>query len=144
MKVVNLKLLIVLLAALVTSLLNNNPLFAQANFAGGKGGGYGLLEVKTDMTSVGDELNTSFEATIFPNPIEKNQVLRVRLNGVEQKSKVKIVISDMIGFQVFVQEMEVTTEFDIHLPYEKLTKGIYLISFQYSKNKITRRLSYLG
>jgi hypothetical protein len=114
----------------------------QASFVGGLGGGYSMVEVTTGTTGIVDIPTNSFEVTIFPNPVSKNQVLKAKINGFEKNSKIKIVVSDMIGFQIFIQEVDIASEISINLPFEKLSKGIYLISFQHSKNKITRRFSY--
>jgi len=123
-------------------LLGSSNLKGQASFIGGLGGGYSMVEVTTGTTGIVEIPTNSFEVTIFPNPVSKNQVLKAKVSGFEKNSKIKIVVSDMIGFQIFIQEVDVASEISINLPFEKLSKGIYLISFQHSKSKITRRFSY--
>jgi hypothetical protein len=123
-------------------LLLSTTIKGQASYVGGLGGGYSMVEVTTGTTGIEDIPNSSFEVIIYPNPLSKNQILKAKINGFEKNSKIKVVVSNMIGLQVFIQEFDVASEISINLPFEKLSKGIYLISFQHSKNKITRRFSY--
>jgi hypothetical protein len=117
---------------------------AQAHYSGGAGGGYASTAIG-NSTSVflGDSLtNKSFDVTIFPNPLTSADILKAKLTGINQTEKVSIVVTDMIGTRLLVEKVDVSDEIVINLPFERLSKGIYLITFQYNNHKITRRFNF--
>lgn len=117
---------------------------AQAHYSGGAGGGYASTTIGSS-TSVffGDSLsNKSFDVTIFPNPLTSTDILKAKLSGIKHTEKVSIVVTDMIGTRLLVEKVDVSDEIVINLPFERLSKGIYLITFQHNNHKITRRFNF--
>ncbi len=133
-----------LIGFLLFALCANN-VKAQANYNGGQAGGYASVSVSL-LTSVaiGDSFVTQpFEASVYPNPLKKGQVLKYRIRNVDFGSKVTVMVSDILGNRLLTQEIEVNIDdSELALPQEKMAKGIYLITFQSAKSKITRRISY--
>lgn len=128
------------LLALCTSLAS-----AQANYNGGQAGGYASVSVSLGTSvAIADSLTTRpFDASVFPNPLKKGQPLKYRIRNAVAGSKVTVMISDLLGNRLLVKELEVSFEdSELPLPYEKMARGIYLITFQNAKSKITRRVSY--
>lgn len=122
-----------------------NPASAQANYNGGQAGGYASVSVLLGTSvAIGDSLTTpQFEASVFPNPLKKGQALKYRIRNVGSGSKVTVMISDILGNRLLVKELEVSfDDSELAIPHEKMAKGIYLITFQSAKSKITRRVSY--
>jgi hypothetical protein len=117
---------------------------AQAAYSGGAGGGYASVSVSmnTAVFPADPFSNSTFEVTIYPNPLGKDQIFKAKISGFNANSKLKITISDMIGYQIHFEEVDVSSEVTINLPYERLTKGIYLVTFQHNNTKVTRRFSY--
>ena len=127
------------IALLAISLLFglNFSLYAQANYSGGSGGGYSFYSIST-VTSIQSELELEkkgFDASIFPNPLKSTDVLKARLTGFDAGQKVTVIVTDMIGSRLLVEEVEAASEVTINIPHERLTKGIYLITFQFPNSK---------
>ena len=72
----------------------------------------------------------AFDATLFPNPTNKNAMLQIKGNNI-QKSKYSISIKDVTG-KVLWQAMNQSGN-NISLPVENMASGIYFISIS---NKI--------
>jgi hypothetical protein len=122
-----------------------NKASAQANYNGGQAGGYASINVSfLSSVTIGDSLVArQFEASVYPNPIKKGQALKYRIRNVDFGSKVTVIVSDILGNRLLTQEIEVNIDdSELALPQEKMAKGIYLVTFQSSKSKITRRISY--
>ncbi len=117
---------------------------AQAGYQGGEGGGYGSLAISTGtVASLPDSLKTStFDVNVYPNPLRSNDIFKAKITGAKMGEKVTFIISDLIGTRIVVDQVEVTDEVIISIPSERLSKGIYLITFQYKNSKISRRFSY--
>lgn len=132
------------LLAIALTLGSSISLSAQANYSGGVGGGYSSVTIgNATIASLGDSLPTkTFDATVYPNPLSSNGVLKSRISGIEPGEKISVVVTNMIGSRIFSQEIEISNEITIDIPSEKLTKGIYLITFQFQNRKITRRFTY--
>jgi hypothetical protein len=118
---------------------------AQANYNGGQAGGYASVSVSLGTSvTIGDSFTTPlFEVSVFPNPLKKGQALKYRIRNVEYGSKVTVMVSDILGNRLLVKVLEVSfDDSELGIPHDKMTKGIYLITFQNAKSKITRRISY--
>lgn len=118
--------------------------YAQANYAGGQGGGYSSTTIgNSTLANLGDSLEIkTFDANIYPNPLTSSQTLKARITGIQQGEKVQVIVTNMIGSRILSQEFEVTNEISIEIPKEKLSKGIYLITFKHLSKKVTRRFSF--
>lgn len=131
---------------LVTGLIISSSitLSAQSNYYGGQGGGYSSVTIGNGtIATIGDSIATkNFDATVYPNPLSSSDVLKAKINGIEPGEKVSIVVTNMIGSKILTQEIEISSEIAIDIPSDKLTKGIYLITFQFQNKKITRRFSF--
>ena len=131
---------------LVTGLIISSSitLSAQANYTGGQGGGYSTITIGNGtIAALGDSIITkNFDATVYPNPLSSDGVLKARITGIQPGEKVLVVVTNMIGSRILSQEIEISSEITIDIPSNKLTKGIYLITFQFQNKKITRRFSY--
>lgn len=124
----------------------NSSLLAQANYSGGSGGGYSSYAISAS-TSIQTEIELSkksFDVSIFPNPLKSSDVLKAKISGVEARQKITVIVTDMIGSRLLVEEVEAASEITINIPHERLSKGIYLITFQIPNGKVTRRFSYGG
>ena len=117
---------------------------AQASYAGGQGGGYASTAISTGtFVNTNDTiLSSQFDANIYPNPLKGSEVLKAKLSGYEYGKKVTVIITDIIGSRLIVEEIDVSDEITINFPHDRLNKGIYLITFQYNNRRISRRLSY--
>ncbi len=118
--------------------------FAQANYSGGQGGGYAATSTNpTSFVNPDDSLfNEKFDANIYPNPLRANDKLKAKFSGFETGKKVSIIITDIIGSRLLVKEIETSEEITINFPKDRLSKGVYLVTFKYKNTKISRRLSY--
>jgi hypothetical protein len=118
--------------------------FAQANYSGGKGGGYASYSLNSGtFVNPADTLITSiFDVTVYPNPLRSNDVFKAKITGGNQNEKISIVVSDLIGTKLLVENVDLADEIIINIPFDRLSKGIYLITFQYNNHKITRRFSF--
>lgn len=127
----------------LTVLLGNN-VFGQAYYSGGQGGGYSTTTISNSTSAfIGDSITAKkFDVTVFPNPLTSNDIFKAKLTGINQSEKVSIIVTDMIGSKIFMDKVEASDELTINLPYERLSKGIYLIIFQHNNHKITRRFNY--
>lgn len=116
----------------------------QANYGGGRAGGYAAISISLGGTSVapGDSLITKqFDVSVYPNPLKKGQLLKGRIRNYYDNSPIRVTLIDMLGNQLMTEDIYITAdEMLISLPSEKMGKGIYLITFHNSKSKITRRL----
>lgn len=134
------------IALLVTVLIISSSitLSAQANYSGGQGGGYSSFTIgNSTFVESGDSLiNQNFAATVYPNPLTSNSILKAKISGIQSGEKISVIVTNMIGSRILAEEIENTNEITINLPQERLTKGIYLITFRYKNNKITRRFTY--
>ena len=130
----------------VLLLISNGLANAQASYAGGVGGGYSSTAIiqGTLSSSADSIIKKNFDATIFPNPLKNNDVLKAKFSGINNGGKVTIIISDMIGTRLYAEEVDILSELTINVPFDKLTKGVYLITFQYNSNRITRRFNFSG
>jgi hypothetical protein len=117
----------------------------QANYSGGQAGGYAALSVSMSGTSsaIGDSLiSRTFDVSVYPNPLKKGQMLKGRIRNYYDNSPIRVTLIDMLGNKLMTADIDITAEeLLISLPSEKMGKGIYLIVFQNSKTKITRRFS---
>ena len=117
---------------------------AQAHYSGGTGGGYASTAIgNSTFAFQGDSITTkAFDVTVFPNPLTSNDVFKAKFTGLKHTEKISIVVSDMIGSRLMVEQVDASDEITINLPIDRLSKGIYLITFQHNNHKITRRFNY--
>jgi hypothetical protein len=130
-------------AILVFAVFYSTLTKAQADYSGGEGGGYSSHSISIS-TSVMFPDSTSvaiFDVTVYPNPVKRDDVFKAKLTGIKPGNKVQIVLTDLIGSRLLIEEVDVTPEYEITLPYDKMSKGIYLITFQHNNQKITRRFN---
>jgi hypothetical protein len=133
-----------ILVLLSTLTILSTTILAQANYAGGGGGGYGSYTISTGtMATLPDSIKgVVFDVSVYPNPLRSNDVFKAKILGAKMGEKLTLIISDIIGTRLLVEQVEVSDELIINVPYERLSKGIYLITFQYKSHKITRRFNY--
>jgi hypothetical protein len=131
---------------LITGLLiiTSLTLSAQANYAGGQGGGYSSYTIgNSTFAEPGDSLfNKNFDVTVYPNPLTASSLLKAKVSGIQPGEKISVVVTNMIGSRILAEEIENSNEITIDISSKKLTKGIYLITFKHKNNKITRRFTY--
>jgi len=134
------------LALLTTFIVGLIPsgTYAQASYSGGQGGGYAAASTNpSSFVNPDDSLfNEKFDANIYPNPLRVNDKLKAKLSGFETGKKVTVIITDIIGSRLLVEEFEASEEITISFPKDRLSKGVYLVTFKYKNTKISRRLSY--
>lgn len=130
--------------SILFSMLFGAAVSAQAHYAGGSGGGYASTAIgNSTFVLVGDSISTKvFDVTVFPNPLTSNDIFKAKFTGLKHSEKISIVVSDMIGSRLLVEQVDANDEIIINLPTERLSKGIYLITFQHNNHKITRRFNY--
>ena len=118
---------------------------AQVYYSGGAGGPHASTAIGTGTYIMpSDSLPVNlFDVTIFPNPLGSNDVFKARFSGVKQGETISVVVTNLIGSKLLVEDIEVSNGVVINLPYERLSKGIYLITFSYKTHKISRRFSYI-
>ncbi|MFP4556222.1 MAG: T9SS type A sorting domain-containing protein [Bacteroidales bacterium] len=134
---------VALIIALIIGLTSTET-FAQANYSGGQGGGYAATSTNpnTFVNPNDTILNKMFEADIYPNPLKSNDKLKAKLSNFEPTKRVSVIITDIIGSKLLVKEIEASEEITINFPHDRLSKGIYLVTFKHNNNKVSRRLSY--
>ena len=115
-------------------------------YSGASGGGYASSTIGAGTFIMPNDslLVNVFDATVFPNPLGANEEFKARFSGVKNGELISVVVSNLIGSKLLVDKIKVTDEAVIDLPYDKLSKGIYLITFQYKTNRITRRFNYIN
>ncbi len=119
---------------------------AQANFSGGKGGGYASQNVSltTSVAMPDTILYKNFDVAVFPNPIRKGVALKCRIRNAEKGSKTYVYVNNLLGNRVGTYEIDKETiEVDLLLPFNNMSKGIFLITFQNGKSRVTRRVTLL-
>lgn len=119
---------------------------AQVYYSGGAGGGYASAVISAGTFVLpSDSLPVNlFDVTVFPNPLSSNDVFKARFSGIKEGETVSVVVTNLIGSKLFDEDLEVNNGVVINLPYERLSKGIYLITFRYKTHKISRRFSYIN
>ena len=119
---------------------------AQVQFSGGAGGGYASAAIGAGtLVMPVDTLPTPiFDVTVYPNPLSVNSVFKAKFTGVDNGETVSVVVSNLIGSRLFIEDVKVTDGTVINLPYDRLSKGIYLITFTYNSNRITRRFNFIN
>lgn len=123
------------------------PVFSamgQAHYGGGQGGGYASVNVTiSTYAAISDTLtNRNFDASVFPNPVKKGEALRLRLKNTDRGSKTRVLVNDMLGNRIVAYEIERGAgESEIILPFDKMGRGLYLITFQNGKSRVTRRVT---
>ncbi len=119
---------------------------AQANYSGGQGSGYASINVST-ITSVTIQdtlLFKNFDVVVFPNPIRKGDALKCRIRNAEKGSKTYAYVNDLLGNRVGTYEIDKETfEVELLLPFNNMSKGIFLITFHNGKSRVTRRVTLL-
>lgn len=117
---------------------------AQAGYQGGEGGGYGSLAISTGtFAALPDSIKPpAFDVNVYPNPLRSNDIFKAKISGARMGEKVTFTVSDLIGTRIVVDQVEVSDEVIISIPTERLSKGIYLITFQYKNFKISRRFNF--
>lgn len=119
---------------------------AQANFGGGKGGGYASQNVSlaTSVALPDTLLSKNFDVAVFPNPIRKGDALKCRIRNAEKGSKTYVYVNDLLGNRVGTYEIDKETfEVELLLPFNNMSKGIFLITFQNGKSRVTRRVTII-
>lgn len=71
--------------------------------------------------------NYSEETVVFPNPINDEQSIKIKINGIEVPDNQQIEVFDLNGRSVF-EKTVLMTEFRIYLP--ELSTGTYYIKIQ--------------
>ncbi len=117
---------------------------AQASYSGGQGGGYSSQSISLSNNSITDDqlVKKTFDATVFPNPLNANETLKARISGFKPEQQIIIIVSDLIGSRLHVATVNAASEISISIPNERLSKGIYLVTFQHGNSKITKRFTY--
>ena len=97
--------------------------------------GYGIPNFETAFNSLktNDFVENSF--VLYPNPVENNEVISIRLNDLTSNALLKI--TDVSG-KIIVQEAIPTSDFQYRITH--FTPGIYLLSIQSDKGLTTQKL----
>lgn len=117
--------------------------YSQAIYTGGEGGGYASLSISSQtFVSTEKQMDQSLKVNVYPNPISQFKEINASSSDFTFGQTVTLSIYDLLGNLVDRREYEIFEKsISLTLPWEKLSKGLYLFVFKVDRKTVTVRVS---